>query len=201
VIRFLINAVLLLVFAVPGDAPCGEKDSPKKKAEKGGPVELRVVVNKASYELDLGGKTPKQFRKMLDEAARVLKGPAEIPPAPEVALALEIHNPTDQEQTAFVGGDFLLKLQLKGPGAVCLRYNASYTTDVKRPEEVKLAAGKSHRIPLKRLEHGFRGYGERCYWTEPGEYTLTVSYGTRSAEGKAIDLTAPPVKLQVKRRK
>jgi hypothetical protein len=199
--RILGCAMLLMAVGVRGDAPGGGKDPPKKKADKGGPLELRVAVIKATYELDLGGKSPKQFRKVLDEAAKMLKGPAEIPPAPEVDLVLEIHNPTDQEQTAFVGGDYLLKLQLKGPGAVCLRYSASYTTDVKRPEEVRLAAGKSHRIPLKRLEHGFRGYGERCYWTEPGEYSLTASYGTRAAEGKAIDLTAAPVKLRVARKK
>jgi hypothetical protein len=71
-----------------------------------------------------------------------------------------------------------------------------------------LAPGKTYSMPIKSLQHGFRGVSKSTYWTEPGEYTITASFktaispapkGSKEAEkgfGNAL-LVSEPVKVKV----
>ena len=65
---------------------------------------------------------------------------------------------------------------------------------------MKLAAGKSHTIPISALSYGARGMGNYAYWTEPGEYTLTATFntalkpapkGSKEAEGGFGEVAVP----------
>jgi hypothetical protein len=194
---------ILFLLALAGRAAAESKDDSKKPV-KSGPLELRVVAQKDAYTLDLGGKTPKEFRQYLDELSKKNKKGAldfgkQLPAAPAVDLVLEIRNTSDKEATALVGGDYTLTLELTGPGVVKFPYNAAYTADIKFPKTNTLGPGKGHSIPLKALEDGFRGYGRRLYWTEPGEYTLTARYAIRGQGKEKPDqvLSSAPIKLKV----
>src|SRR4051794_3131884 len=112
-------ALLVCPFARPTHADAQDKVGPKQ-----GPLELRVVAKKATYTWDGGGKSPKEFRKMLDEFVEAQKkqpnfGGAVLPAQPPVVeLALEITNKGMEDVTVYVGGDTnVYTFDLKGPGA------------------------------------------------------------------------------------
>ena len=197
--RCLMSVLSLFVLAAlaRGDDPA--KDPPKKDA---GPLELKIVLKKTEYKFDSGGKTPAEYRKMLEQMREEIKegkfrGRAPNPPAIEGVL--QITNTGKSEWVAFVGGDAnTLTLNLKGPGVIDLSPQLAFTADFRLSKEVRLEAGKSHEIPLKQLSDGFRSASRYVYWTAPGEYTLTASYQLANPEGaKGQLLTSPAVKLKV----
>src|SRR5262249_10122286 len=133
----------------------------------------RLVFKKTTYALDLGGKTPQEFRQqLLDPTQRFEWKP------PAVEFVLEIRNISKEEVTIRVGGDDAESiLDLKGPGAY------SYTMDnavLRLPiggKLIKLAPGKSHALPFKSLTGGISNLRvQSVFWTEPGDYTLSASY-------------------------
>src|SRR5262249_42869933 len=149
--------------------PEGKTDPP------GVPLEVRLVAKKGTYTLDLGGKTPEQFRKLLHDGPR--------PASPEVDLVLEFRNTGDKEIKFLVGGanpDIPLLLQLHGHGAVNVSLPALMSdTPIVPPESVSLAPGKSYALPIKSLMTKNLGRdGSASYWTEPGEYKLIATYQT-----------------------
>jgi hypothetical protein len=196
---------VLALFATAGPA---DEAKPKDRGTtdpKGVPLELKVVVQKDSYVLDLGGKTPGEFAQPLKT------GP--YPPAPEVDLVLELRNAGARELKVWVGGGSNMPvLELKGPGAVGLAYQHFVRRRDIPPEVVTLAPGKSRQVPVRRLSSvGLYSGSNRhrlAYWTEPGEYTLTASYHTAvspapqgaKAAGNGfgyVTVTGAPIKLKV----
>jgi hypothetical protein len=177
-------AVLMVAFAGRTDAGKGTK----KPVPQAGPLEMRLIPNKDTYPVTKPGKVDKKGDPF-----------AEPSPGPEVDLVLEIRNVSDQEVTIWIDGDeTLLTLDLKGPGAVHVAWPAPYTTDIKHSKAIKLAPGATYTRPLKSLDHGFRGYGERWYWTKPGTYTLTATYRLGGALGSSgPTLTSPPITIKV----
>jgi hypothetical protein len=169
-----------------------------------GALELRLLARKDTYPLDLHGKTPQQFRKLLDEiAADARKGKPrdDVPPAPAVEVVLDIHNTSDREVEIWLGGDdTALTLELKGPGAASTPYVVYVTADLRGSRPYKLPAGAHISRLIRTLEDGFRGTGHRWYWTEPGDYTLTATceLGSPSMKkGAGPVLTSAPLRLRV----
>jgi hypothetical protein len=63
---------------------------------------------------------------------------------------------------------------------------------------VTLAPADSYSLPIRQLYDGLRWRGRAIYWTAPGEYTLTATYGLSNAQGDpSARLQSEPVKLTV----
>jgi hypothetical protein len=183
-------------------------DDAKGKTEPAGvPLSARLVVNKDTYKLDVGGKSADELQKMLAEAKE--RGDERgLPKVPEIDLTFVLTNSGDKEIEIQVEGDNnRIMMDLKGPAVLPFQFPGGFTADFRMPKPLKLAPGKSYEIPLKSLRHGFRGMGDWLYWAKPGEYTLAVSFTTavkpipKGAEdqdgyGKVVVTTAP-VKLKV----
>lgn len=143
-------------------------------------LELKLTARQTTYSLNLGGKSPAEFRRDVQELERKAEGgapvPAEsFPPPPTVDLLVEIVNRGSGEVEIWLGGDDAsLTLDLTGPGALTVRHSGPFTADLRHSSPVKLAAGGRHALPLERLCHGFRGCAAFSYWTEPGEYLLSA---------------------------
>jgi hypothetical protein len=173
-----------------------------QEAKKNGPLELRLVANKAAYTWDGGGKTPAEYRKMLEDFAAQAKkgGLGSTPPqAPAVDLTLKIVNVGKEEVTAFFGGDpNVWTFTLKGPGVFTMPNTGAFTLELRMPKGQPLKPGDSIEIPVKKLMDGHRGAGRLLYWTEPGEYTLSATYTLSDAKGrKGPVLQSEPVKITV----
>jgi WD40 repeat protein len=182
---------------------------PKGKTEPAGvPLELRLLAKNDTYVLDLGGKTPEEFRKLAESG-----GPGVA--APEVDLVLEFRNTGDKEIKFLVGGtnpDIPLLLKLEGAGAVNVTLRALLSAMVSQPpQQVALAPGKTYTLPVKSLRTNNLGReGSASFWTQPGEYQLTATYHTavspmpkdakESPRVKGfgmVTVTSSPLKLKV----
>jgi hypothetical protein len=198
--------VALLAFPALAFADEAKPKESGKTDPAGVPLELRLVAKKASYPLDLGGKTAAEFRKELDDAQKT----GRYPPPPAVDLSLELRNTGTKDLMLQVQGDAnVLTLQLEGPGAMSVAPRRAFTTDFRLPKIITIAAGKSHTFPaIKSLTYGFRGVAQQSYWIKAGEYTLTASYKTavspapkgakdaRNGFGH-VTVTSAPVKIKV----
>ncbi len=170
------------------------------------PLEVRLVLKKDTQTLDLGGKTPEQFRADLEEkkkTALATKKADVLPPASSVEFAIEMQNTGKEELTLSVPA---VTLELKGPGAVNIDLPemafSSYPS-------IKLAPGKTETWTFQSLASRSQlGDFRRSYWTQAGEYTLVARLTAtkpKSAKpggivlpgGEAITVTSQPAKLKV----
>jgi len=166
-------------------------------------VEMYLHTKQAKYVLDLDGKTPAEFRKLL---AKIKPDDDDIPSGPVVDLVLEIINVTDKDVTIWVGGDDTpMTLELKGPGAVNKVVTMRATADIKRSKPVVIPPGKCYALYMSRLDYPRYRPTQRWYWTEPGEYMLTATFQLGlpirfAKKGDSIvlgKLVAEPIKLIV----
>jgi RNA polymerase sigma factor (sigma-70 family) len=194
-----------------GPLPKGaEQAKPEEKGytePPGVPLEAHLVARKDRYVLELAGKTPEEFRKLLNGAHR------DSVPAPAVDLELEFRNSGDKDLTFLVGGtnpDIPLLLKLDGPGAVNMALpalNSKMKSDP--PTHAALAPDKSYNLAINSLRTQNRGReGTASYWTQAGEYTVTATYQTAvspAPEGAKdagngfgrVTVTSAPVTLKV----
>jgi hypothetical protein len=191
--------VLLLTVSVHADET-KDKDKPARL-----PVSAKLIANKATYTLDLGGMTAEQFRAALKDAETT----GRYPKPPTVDLTLELTNTSDKEVQIWSSGDPVqLRLELKGEGAVSVKPRRAFTREFRVPRAVTLAPGKTHKIDIKSLQFGFRGVAEQAYWTEAGTYSLTAHLQTgiappppgskETSEGFArVTITSEPIKIKV----
>jgi hypothetical protein len=136
------------------------------------PLEAKLVSRKDAYTLDLGGKTPEEFARLV--------GSDGTPPCPKVDLVLALRNTSDKTVTLDPDGWF--DCYLIGDGAMNwpeLPYQTVLIPGAPEPPKFTLAPGESHTVSLKSLDHREGGYGWRSYWLLPGEYTLHASYNVR----------------------
>jgi hypothetical protein len=178
--------------------------APLKPAPEG-PVIARLVAQKTTYQLDLNGKTPADYRKELKEGEESGK----LPPCPAVELSLELMNVSGHEVQVWISGTPVqVQLDLKGPGALNLKPRIAFPRIFILPKPVTLKPGEKHVLPLPSLAHGFRGQAERAFWTEPGEYSLGATFQTAinpapkdvppDPQGFGrVSLVAEPIKLKV----
>jgi hypothetical protein len=164
----LVPALTLVVLAIPLRAE-DRKDPSKSNL----PLQAKLVAKSSTYKL---GTDPTELKKQIEEA---MKKGGRLPPPPVVDLVLEITNRTDKPVEFWQTGDpVTVSLELKGPGARSVPGQRFFTREFRLPRPMTLAPGKTYQIPLKRLQHGFRGVGQNTYWTEPGGYTLSASFNT-----------------------
>jgi hypothetical protein len=177
---------------VAGGAPAAPEAN-QEKAQPASAIQAAVVTKKRDYLLTRALKDGKAAIK--EALAKESKPPVN---PPEVDLELELKNGGDKPVVMVWGGDqSRITLSLKGPGAINGSWPMMMTMDFQMGSEIKLAPGGIHRVPIKSL-----GFGPRkivsggCWWTAPGEYTLTVE-GNFTRNDEAIPFSAPPVTLKV----
>lgn len=193
--KFALAAPVLALAATV--APLGADD--KKPTS---PLVLKVIAKTDSYKFDGSGKTPAEFKKMLEDVAAQQKDGQIVagPKPPTVDLILRIENTSKDDVTIYVGGDVnVATFDLTGgTGVVTVPAAVALTADFKLPKAVKLEAGKSYDIPVKQLSDGLRGMSRNVYWTGPGEYKLAARYRLSTEDGgKAAELKSEPVKITV----
>jgi len=190
---------IVATVAVADDPPSKPSAEPK-----GTPVELSIS-GKTTYPLDLGGKTPEQFKKMIEDAG---DDAAKLPKRPAVELKLVLKNTGEKSVTVWTKGDpVVIGLKLKGDGAVTAKPQGIFTQEYRPPEGIEIAPGKTAEIPLKELAGGFRNRSEFAYWTQPGEYELWVTLktgmtprpaGAKNRDGAGeVTLTSAAVKIKI----
>jgi hypothetical protein len=219
----VIRSLQLIVAAaatavVTCNAPVPKAEDKAKADPPTAPLEAKLVAKKDTYTLDLGGKTPEQYR---DEVQKK-------PPIVKVELVLELKNTGDKEITIWIaddygkeerqqGGDYVtLQLDLKGPGAVSALVKQQSTKPLTPPPRThKIAPGKIYSLPITTLNYGTHGVatyqGYRACWTEAGKYTLTATFKTAVSpppegsketkwahfEGGFVTVTSAPVTLKI----
>ena len=192
--RHTLSALLALSLCAAGRA----QDPSKSDL----PLRLRLVNKGETY------KAPADLKKVLADA----KTSGNYPEALAVNLVLEVTNHSDKAVEFYVSGTpVTYDLQLKGPGAVSGRPRIAFPKIYILPRPVTLAPGKTHKIPITRLQYGLRNMAERAYWTEPGEYTLVARFNTSikpAPKGaKVVDkngfgrvtLVSEPLKIKVEK--
>jgi hypothetical protein len=205
IIAVLVSTTAIVLVA-HGIAPVRQQPSEEKsKTEPPGvPLQAWLIAKKDTYVLNLGGKTPEEFRKLVQKS---------FPPAPAVDLELEFRNGGAKDLTFLVGGtnpDVPLLLKLDGPGAVNVVVPAVHKAMASTPpKQVTLAPGKTHTLPIKSLMTNHIGRdGTASYRTEPGDYTLTATYKTAVSPVRQgakdtgrgfgpVTVISAPVKLKV----
>ena len=152
------------------------KPEPGKAIPDTTPLELTIQGETTKYVIDLGGKTPAEFEKLLADAK---DGKGRAPKPPEVKLTLVVKNTSDKAIKVWAKGDaVVLDLELKGKGATSVAPRLAFTADFRLPQATDLEAGKTLEIPLGALVCGFRGASKYTYWTQPGEYELIATWKT-----------------------
>src|SRR5262245_43761433 len=118
-------AVWLLTLAGLSDAAQGTKDKPEPK----GGLVLMLVPKKTTDPLDLGGKTPAEYRKELEKAESVRNGSP-------VEVELVIRNTGDKAERFPLDGDTTqIGFVLKGPGALTRNSGLAFTADFRMPSK------------------------------------------------------------------
>ncbi len=195
----LLCLFLASILATGADEP---KPADKGKTDPPGvPVQATLTSNKASYKLDLGGKTADDVRKMVEAGA--------YPPAPAVDLSLELKNTGSRDLLIRMGGTTnVIDLDLQGPDALTVELKGRITPKfIIAPKTITLEPGKSQTVSISSLAFGFKGL-HNAYWLAPGKYTLTASYkttvspapaaATPADEGfGAVTITSAPLTISV----
>jgi hypothetical protein len=172
---------LLLLSARPMGA--AEPKGVRKTDPPGAPLELRLTSKRASYPLDLGGKTAEEFRKQLKDAEKSGK----LPPPPAVKLVLDLRNTGDKDVQVQIGGDNSdLLLHLKGPGAVSVDAKRAFTLDFRAGRTVTLAPGKSATIEMDSLSYGFREQSRQSSRTGSSPATTRCPPATSSPSPRRL---------------
>jgi hypothetical protein len=171
------------------------------------PLQMRLIAKQDTYVLDLGGKSPDEFRKILG-AINPLRPSNNVPPGPKVDLVLEITNPSDQDVTIWIGGEeTALTFNLEGPGAVSQLITLMTTADLKFSHPVVIRAGRTYTQPITSLDFPSPRPNSRWYWLRRGDYRLSATWrlgglavpnaqgGSKQTAGTV--LVTAPIKLKV----
>jgi hypothetical protein len=174
---------------VPGMAVA--RMAPAEKVMKSQAAELDQFPVKTSreqltYPLNMGGRTPEEFRRAL----RAGRTTGKLPPPPVVNLALELRN-RGERAVRLDNWDAALQLDLRGPGAMTVPVRAAHVPPLEQ-QPVTLRPGESLLVPVRSLIYGPPGDVRYVYWTEPGDYQLRIRYET-----SGLLLTTAPVPIRV----
>jgi hypothetical protein len=119
--------------------------------------------------LDRNGKTGDEYRRYLRETRRT----GALPQPPALDLALELRNPGPAERVLHLEDERTsLALDLQGAAVLRLGVTGEALAPLAR-HAIRLGPGQSQPLPIRLIE-GSRGRVQYFYWTEPGEYTLTI---------------------------
>ncbi len=208
---YLLPALALIatgIFCEGAPREDAKDEKPAASTEpKGLPLELKIVSEQDAWELDTRGDPPFKFQQKIREGEKS----GELLSATRVELQLEIRNTGTRSIRIWVGGDgTLLSFDLKGTGPMTCESRARLAPGVIPPQVITIPVGKSHKIPVTSLSHGFRNQTKYTYITEIGDYQLSATFktavspapsGTRevsSGFGEVI-LKSAPIEFYVKR--
>src|SRR5262249_15846169 len=89
--------IVAAAFALCSFGWAGQGGFKTKAAERKGPLTIEIKSQKASYKLDLGGKTGKEYLEILDKRS---KEGSDMPKPPAVDFEITIKN-TGKEKVEF----------------------------------------------------------------------------------------------------
>lgn len=189
-------AISWLTTAAAASAAESAPAAPQKHASG---LTATLTAKSATYTLapDLKGAKDAIAKDLAEQKKPALAAPA-------VDLELVLKNEGDKPVTITWGGDVSgYKLALQGPGAVSGEWLMMMTMEFRSGRPVTIAPGATMAVPVKSLFFGPRNTAcAGCWWTEPGEYTLTATVhfglGDNPMGGESVTLTTPPLKLTVK---
>jgi hypothetical protein len=155
-------------------------------------IELTAVLNKETYRLN-PAQSGKEFRDRLAQ----IRGRAPVPS--EVDVTLQFTNNSAAPITLpFGGDDSTFHFKLEGEGAVNIPNNVPMTREFRMGQPVTIDPGKTITSRITTLAGGMRGMTEFSYFTEPGEYTLNVSF-EYTKDNQRTTIAARPIKFKVVR--
>lgn len=154
---------------------------------------LHAMAVPLVYTLDMKGKTVAEYRRELQKSVSRGRPPA----PPRVDLHLELRNRGHRELRILVGVEASeLTLNLTGPGVLISKAQDDLDAAFLVPKTVRLAPGRTAWLPIERLVFGSRGSIQYAYWTEPGEYALSIRYRAAVATAAGNDAAARLVMVQ-----
>lgn len=163
-------------------------------------LKAAVIVNQAEYEL-ADHQKGKEFRKVL-EFVRDRGGlVGDLPDAPSIDLTLRLENDGKLPLNIRFGHDRgSVELSLTGEGVVGVPNRQAFAADFRVGSVVTLQPGNRVELPIESLDYGFRGEGNRWYWTEPGKHSLLVTFTwpTDVTGFSMHSVTASPIELLVR---
>lgn len=190
-------AACLLCSGLLAQGTDGPKTAPAPGVASALDAKLILNLNNDIYILDPAQSGP-EFVKKLQESKKDMGKTPPLPPA--VDMTFELTNTGKDAVTIPLGADSThLDIRLEGPCAVTIPYARMHTMEYRLGKSTRIEPGESLAIPIKRLLFGARNDSMACYWTEPGTYTLTVSYTAPFGDEPkgAMVFTAPPVPVKV----
>jgi WD40 repeat protein len=128
------------------------------------PLEAKITSRTDTYTLDLVGKTPEEFARLVKQAT--------LPPPPKVDLVLTLRN-TGKKNLILEPEEIMIYLHLTGDGAMNHPMQPYQTAaDFRERKKITLAPGEHYSVSIKSLD---LGHCQQSYWLLPGEYTLHVT--------------------------
>ena len=194
-IQSVIAALVVLMWANATTlSQAADADTPRTAAL---PIEAELVLDTDKVPLP-DDQRGADYRKTIREGAG--RGEASTPPLLPGKLVLT--NTGKKPVTINRGGDATyIEIKLEGPGAVSVRPAMMMTMEFRLGEDVTIKPGGKLELPIGRLQAGTRGLGTWHYWTEPGRYTVQVSYRTPMSFGdttlESAVIVAAPKQVQV----
>lgn len=201
-------SLLALILHVIVSGIRAEEEAPKASTEpRDLPIELKIVADAATWELNSRGDPPFKFQENIRKGEKS----GQLVSATSVELELEIKNKSNHSIRIWVDGDdTLLTFDLKGPGAMTAQARPSALGRAISPRSVTIQPGRSYRIPLTSLSDGLRLTSRHLYITEIGDYRLSATFktgvspaplATRELSGGfgEVILKSAPIKFHVKR--
>lgn len=162
------------------------------------PEKLLALAEPLVYTLDMKGLTAAEYRHQLKESISQGRPPA----PPRVNLELKLRNRGQRELRILVGAEQSeLSLSLAGPGVLIVPAKDALNAAFLMPRTVRLAPGQATSLPIEQLVLGKRESIQYAYWTEPGEYVLSIRYravvALNGADARQIAQENATVKIQV----
>ncbi len=126
---------------------------------------------------------------------------------PRVSMKLRLRNLSHKTLQFRVSGDEASwRMQLRGPGAVHVLGGGDPTERYLSGRLVRLEPGGTVDLPIEALRYGTRASELAAYWTESGDYQLSVSLETTLLEGpsgdahrsRRVEIVAPAVALRIR---
>jgi hypothetical protein len=119
---------------------------------------------------------------------------ARRPPPPEENFRLSLDNRGSHDLLVAIDDRTEVEINLKGAGAMTVPAPEPAARPFSRSQTIRVPAGESRELPLKRLASVTPRGTWYSYFTEPGEYVLTVRLRTEVLSG--IDEPKPRLRTQ-----
>jgi hypothetical protein len=166
-------------------------------------VAVLAAPSRGGLEQVAAMRAPGPDRSLVYPLVSAPRSKDSLPPPPAVNLAVQLRNDGPRPVEVWLGGPrFELRLDLRGPGVVSVVAPDQTRLPLPTARKVTLAPGQVETVPVPRLVSVQNGEVRYLYWTEPGQYTLTVRVRAPVAgpgeNSGFLTLASAPLKIEVR---